>query len=636
MGVDVQSEPFTVVGIGDMSGDVFGNGMLLSDQIKLRAAFDHRHIFIDPEPDCARSFKERKRMFSLPRSSWEEYDSNLISEGGGVWPRTAKEIPISKPVREWLGIRHKSLDANSLIRHLLAAEVDLIWNGGIGTYVKATTETNESVGDRATDALRLDATEVKAKVIGEGGNLGLTQLGRIEYALGGGHINTDAIDNSAGVDCSDHEVNLKILMRHLIETGEVASFEERDQLLSNVTDDVCDAVLNNNTTQTLCIALDSLRCQGDVSPYLFLSERLVRAGLLDRRGEFIPSRRDVQNRPTSSLVHPELAILLAYSKMHLYQAILSSDLPDESGAITFLRDYFPEKIRTQFLGQLESHPLAREIIATVMNNIVIDQAGSSFILSTVERTGADAADVARTYLVYDAALECQHLRDAVFALDNILSTDQQYRLLLQIEETLARLVAESLTEGRQLELTEESIETTRADLQQYFSALSGVVSPEEWQTCTEAAEELSTSGLPKEEARLFCLLPYLHDYLPISYLMAKHGQDVFTVARTYRDVREIVGLDSVLTGLSTMTSRDHWDRLAQQTLVERIRRLFLKLVHNVCGEAACNPESYFSSRRSEFKKWKSLNDELGSSTPVNLNPYTVLADALESILDKTD
>jgi glutamate dehydrogenase len=635
MGVDVQTEPFTVVGIGDMSGDVFGNGMLLSDQIRLRAAFDHRHIFIDPEPDCASSFKERERMFALPRSSWADYDKNLISKGGGVWPRTAKEIPISKPVREWLGIRHKSLDANSLIRHILAAEVDLLWNGGIGTYVKASNETNESVGDRASDALRLDATEVRAKVIGEGGNLGLTQLGRIEYALGGGRINTDAIDNSAGVDCSDHEVNLKILMRHLMETGVVTSFDERDVLLSNVTDDVCHAVLANNSSQTLCLALDSLRCQNDVDPFLFLSERLVRAGLLDRRGEFIPSRRDVQSRASSSLVHPELAILLAYSKMHLYQSMLSSDLPDAPGAVEFLRDYFPEKIRDQFFAQLESHPLAREIIATVMNNIISDQAGSSFVLSTAETTGASPSEIARTYLVFDAALDCHSLRSEIRGLDNKIPAAEQYRLLLQLENALATLVTKSQVDGHRYDLTAECIENTRTELQQYFSALSGVVSPEEWERCSEDVATLTAAGLAKDAARVFCLLKFLSDYLPISYLMTKHDQDVFTVARTYRDVREIVGLDSVLNGLLAIQVRDHWDRLAQQTLIVRFNRLFLKLVEQVCCEATCNPESYFSSRRGEFKKWKSLYDELVGTTPVNMNPYIVLADVLESILEKS-
>lgn len=634
MGLDVQTEPFTVVGIGDMSGDVFGNGMLLSDQIRLRAAFDHRHIFIDPEPDCAATFKERQRLFELPRSSWDDYDRSLISEGGGIWSRAAKEIPLSKPVREWLGIRHKSLDANSLIRHLLSAEVDLIWNGGIGTYVKASTETHESVGDRATDALRLDAVEVKAKVIGEGGNLGLTQLGRIEYALAGGRINTDAIDNSAGVDCSDHEVNLKILMRHLMETDQVKSIDERDVLLSGVTDDVCDAVLANNSTQTLCLALDVMRCQEDADPFLFLSERLVRAGLLDRRGEFLPSSRDVRSRSAAALVHPELAILLAYSKMHLFQALLSSDLPDAPGARAFLSGYFPEKIRQQFGAQLESHPLAREIIATVMNNIVIDQAGSAFVLSAAERTGATVPDVARAYLIYDAALDCNRLRTAIAQLDNKMPAEQQYRLLLHLEQALTTLVIGSLNEGREHELSEECIEQKREAFQHYFTALSGVVTTEEWQLCTDESTRLTAAGLPKEDAKVFCLLSYLNDYLPISNLMIRHKQDIFSVARTYREMRKAIGINSVLAGLSAMQMHDHWDRMAQRNLVSRFQSLFLKLVHNVCGEGDCNPESYFSSRRDEFKKWRSLHNELHLATPVNLNPYTVMADALESILDK--
>ncbi|MEJ2201408.1 MAG: NAD-glutamate dehydrogenase, partial [Desulfuromonadaceae bacterium] len=284
-GVDIQSRPFTVVGIGDMSGDVFGNGMLLSRHIRLLAAFDHRHIFLDPDPDAETAFAERQRLFNLSRSSWNDYDRSLISAGGGVYSRSAKEIPLSLPVQRWLGVRHESLDAPGLIRLLLKAEVDLLWNGGIGTYVKASSEKNEDVGDRANDGIRIDARQLRAKVVGEGGNLGFTQRGRIEYALCGGRINTDAVDNSAGVDCSDHEVNLKIFMQHLRQIGQVASQEERNRQLSAVTDEVCQAVLANNYGQSLCLSLERLRCARGLEPFLALSERLSRAGLMDRRGE---------------------------------------------------------------------------------------------------------------------------------------------------------------------------------------------------------------------------------------------------------------------------------------------------------------------------------------------------------------
>ncbi|MGD9019691.1 MAG: NAD-glutamate dehydrogenase, partial [Desulfuromonadales bacterium] len=296
LGKDIQNEDFTAVGIGDMSGDVFGNGMLLSKHTRLLAAFNHMHIFIDPDPDPARSWKERKRLFDKQRSTWADYNTALISAGGGVWERSSKEIPLSTEVRKWLGIRHSTIEGDELVRRLLMAEVELLWNGGIGTYVRASTEKNADVGDRANDNVRVTATQVGAKVIGEGGNLGMTQLARVEYAMAGGSINTDAIDNSAGVDTSDHEVNLKIFYQVLREAGVIKTEQTRNRQLQEVEDEVCDKVLANNYTQSLCLSLDLLRCQQDSDPFIDLAERLVNAGLLDRQGEFLPSRKELTAR----------------------------------------------------------------------------------------------------------------------------------------------------------------------------------------------------------------------------------------------------------------------------------------------------------------------------------------------------
>jgi len=313
LGKDIQNEDFSVVGIGDMSGDVFGNGMLLSRHIRLLAAFDHRHIFIDPDPDPALSWAERQRLYDLPRSTWGDYDPRLISAGGGVWPRSAKDIPLSAPIRKWLGLRHSSIDGDGLIRLLLTAEVELLWNGGIGTYIKASSEKNADVGDRANDAVRVSANQVRARVIGEGGNLGLTQRGRIEYALAGGLLNTDAIDNSAGVDTSDHEVNLKIFFQVLRESGKVKTLRTRDRILQEMQEVVCEQVLHNNYTQSLCLSLDLRRCRQDAEPFIDLADRLANAGLLDQQGEGLPTRKELAGRG-QGYVRPELAILLGYSK----------------------------------------------------------------------------------------------------------------------------------------------------------------------------------------------------------------------------------------------------------------------------------------------------------------------------------
>ncbi|NOY12227.1 MAG: NAD-glutamate dehydrogenase [Deltaproteobacteria bacterium] len=370
-GHNIQEQPFSVVGIGDMSGDVFGNGMLLSTKIRLLAAFDHRHIFLDPDPDPERSFQERERLFKLPRSSWEDYNPELISAGGGVYSRQLKEIPLSPQVAKWLGVRNKTIDVPGLIRLLLKAKVDLLWNGGIGTYVKATSESNENAGDRANDAVRIDATELRAKVVGEGGNLGMTQLARIEYARNGGRLNTDAIDNSAGVDSSDHEVNLKILLQVLRHEGRVKDFAEGYRLLEEMEETVCQDVLANNYTQILSISLDEIRCRTDVEPYLELIDRLGRSGLLDRRGEYLPTRKEVSSRQPNSLLRPELSVLSAYSKMFLYRALLDAELPENKTVNQLLLDYFPQPVIDRFADSLHRHPLAKEITATMLTNRVI-------------------------------------------------------------------------------------------------------------------------------------------------------------------------------------------------------------------------------------------------------------------------
>ncbi len=399
LGVNAETEPITVVGIGDMSGDVFGNGLLCSRSLKLVAAFDHRHIFLDPNPDPAASGAERERLFKMARSSWADYDAEVISAGGGVFPRTAKLIPLSPEVRAALDVDFEATQPAELIKAILRAPVDLLWNGGIGTYVKASTETNGDVGDKANDAVRIDATELRARVVGEGGNLGFTQRSRIEFALAGGHINTDAIDNSGGVDCSDHEVNIKILLDTVVADGEM-TVRQRDRLLAEMTDEVAAMVLRDNYDQTGALATARAQAAPMVDVHARYLRRLESEDGLDRAIEFLPSDEVLAQRRSAGtgLTSPEFAVLLAYTKLAVSSKLLASDAPEDPWFCRSLAAYFPTPLRDErFASAMERHPLRREIIATRVTNLVVDRAGTSFIHRLTEETGAPVPELIRAH-----------------------------------------------------------------------------------------------------------------------------------------------------------------------------------------------------------------------------------------------
>ena len=407
LGIDTQGEDFTVVGIGDMSGDVFGNGMLLSEHIRLVAAFDHRHIFLDPDPDAAASYSERRRLFALQRSSWADYDAELLSDGGGVYPRTAKEIPISAQTRVRLGLADdiEALTPAELIRSILAAPVDLLWNGGIGTYIKATAENDPDIGDKANDPIRLNGSQVRARVIGEGGNLGLSQLGRIEYAkVGadgtGGRINTDAIDNSAGVDTSDHEVNIKILLDRIVLAGALAD-KDRSRLLAEMTEEVARLVLRDNIEQNVALGIARSQALAMLPVHRRLMAHQERQGDLDRALEFLPDDEELDERAASKhgLASPELSVLLAYAKITNTTQLLESDLADASWFEQVLRAYFPWQLVERYGNRLNDHPLRREIVTTFVVNDMINRGGITFSFRAQEATGASPDQIARAYTV---------------------------------------------------------------------------------------------------------------------------------------------------------------------------------------------------------------------------------------------
>ena len=439
LGVDTQREEFTVVGVGDMSGDVFGNGMLLSEHIRLLAAFDHRHVFVDPDPDVARSLAERQRMFALPRSSWDDYDRSVISEGGGVWPRTQKSVPIGPEIRAALGLPedvHK-LSPPELIAAILRAPVDLLWNGGIGTYVKASTETHADAGDKANDAVRANGNELRAKVVGEGGNLGLTQRGRIEFARAGGKINTDAIDNSAGVDCSDHEVNIKILLDRLVNAGELDR-EDRNTVLAEMTDEVAELVLQDNRGQNEVLGVSRMHAGGMVSVHARLVAELVARNGLNRKLEVLPDQAgfDALEAAGSGLSSPELCTLLAHIKLDLTEQVLASDLPDVSAFATRLPEYFPGPLRERFPKAVTAHPLRREIVSTQLVNEMVDGAGLTYAFRLGEEISADAADAFRAYTVTTAVYDLPALWATQRALD--VPTDVSDAMVLNARRLLDR------------------------------------------------------------------------------------------------------------------------------------------------------------------------------------------------------
>jgi len=632
MGRNIQSEPFSVVGIGDMSGDVFGNGMLLSRQIRLLAAFDHRHIFLDPDPDPETSFRERERMFKLPRSSWEDYNPELISAGGGIYSRQSKEIPLSPQVAHWLGVRPGSIDVSGLIQLLLKAEVDLLWNGGIGTYVKASSQKHEDVGDRANDAVRIDATELRAKVIGEGGNLGLTQLARIEYARLGGRLNTDAIDNSAGVDSSDHEVNLKILLQVLRHEGKLENLADGYKLLEEMEETVCQDVLANNYTQTLSISLDEVRCQEDVEPYLELMDRLGRSGLLDRRDEYLPSRKDVSTRKPNRLLRPELSVLLAYSKMFLYRALLDSDLPTNKVVRQLLFEYFPQQVDERYADIVPRHPLAKEITATMLTNRVVDHAGSTFCQTLSRQTGRSQVEIANAYLVFDSLLSGHQLRQSVFALDNRMSASGQYALLLKLEEVLRSFCSFALGNGMTLPVDEDALARISGQLQEYIQLLPQVLSAETWQSCQQERDRLLQEGLAEEDALKFAALDYFADFLPLICMVQESGHDLRQLALLDVLVEEKLGSDQIIELLEQVPVRDSWDRRAKESLLASLHSVMVRLVQQAALETADDPQSFFRRRRQKMRTFEELRLSLQQETPRNFHPFTVLLRSLESLL----
>ncbi|MEX0696938.1 MAG: NAD-glutamate dehydrogenase domain-containing protein, partial [Dongiaceae bacterium] len=569
IGVDIQTRDFTVVGIGDMSGDVFGNGTLQSRRIHLLAAFNHLHIFLDPDPDPEASWRERKRLFDLPRSAWSDYDAKLISAGGGVFDRKAKSIKLSPEAKQRFGIAADNLTPNELIRALICAEVDLLWLGGIGTYVKASGESQAEVGDRANDAVRVDAGDLRCKVVGEGANLGMTQRGRVEYALAGGRLNTDAVDNSAGVDCSDHEVNIKILLNEAVADGEL-TLEQRDRLLESMTDEVAELVLRDNYLQSQALTVAEVRGPEALDRLGRLMRGLERAGRLDRAIEFLPDDESLAERAAArrGLTRPELAVLLAYAKMALYQELLPSDLPDDPRLVDDLAHYFPEPLRERYADRIAGHRLRREIIASVVTNSLVNRVGPAFVDVMREQTGAAGSDVARAYAIARSVFKLRRLWAGIQDLDNKAPAALQTAML----GAIGRLVEmgtlwflRSLIQPLDIAATIAAYGPGVAEL---TAGLDGLVADADRTRIARRRDEYAQAGAPDDLARRIASLDLLAPALDIVRMARAAGVAVTPAARAYFAVGDRFGIDWLRHAAAGVPSDGQWDRMAIAAIVD--------------------------------------------------------------------
>ena len=585
MGVDCQAEDFTAVGIGDMSGDVFGNGMLCSEHTRLVAAFDHRDIFVDPDPDPATSYAERRRLFDLARSSWQDYDTSLISEGGGVWSRAAKSVPVSAPMRAALDLPEdvERLTPNELMRAILLAPVDLLWNGGIGTYVKAGSESHADAGDKANDAIRVDGAELRARCVGEGGNLGLTQRGRIEYAQQGadgvgGRITTDFIDNSAGVDTSDHEVNIKILLDRVVADGDLTR-KQRNQLLASMTDEVAELVLGDNYHQNLALANAAANAPALLHVHEDWMRTLEGRGLLDRDLEALPSRREVARRREQrrGLSVPELAVLMAYTKIVLAEELLDSDLPDDPFLRSELFGYFPTKMRQGYRGQMEQHQLRRDIVVTQIVNQLVNSAGMTYVHRLAGETSGTTAELARANIVAREVFGATRLQEEIASFDNQIDAAVQTRMRLE-SRTLVERSSRWLLNGRRLgDDTEAVVNTFEVVVEKVMAQLPSLMVGRELEAFERRRDDLVAQGVPEDLAVRVAVCQPAYMILGMVETAAREDRDPLEVARTHFEVGERFGLPLLVSRILALPRDDRWQTMARAALRDDLHAVHTQL-----------------------------------------------------------
>ena len=632
LGLDTQTTDFTVVGVGDMSGDVFGNGMLRSPHIRLLAAFDHRHIFIDPSPDAAKSFVERDRLFKLPRSSWADYDAKLISKGGGIFDRKLKSIKLTPEIKKLLDLSVDSLTPADLMKAILKSRADLLFFGGIGNYIKATSETHGECGDRANDAIRVNGQEIRARVVGEGANLGATQRGRIEYGQSGaggsgGKINTDAIDNSAGVDTSDHEVNIKVLVGDVVARGDM-TLKQRDALLVKMTDEVADLVLRDNYLQTQALSL----AERDGVAGLDRLQRLIRAqeksGRLNRAIEFLPDDEEIAQRQAAGrgLARPELAVMLAYAKMALYDELLATDLPDDPSLYEDLEEYFPKPLRKNHADAIKRHRLRREIIATSVTNAMINRAGIVFVNDMRERTNATSADITRAYTVAQQVFGLRKLWDEIEALDNKVPAASQLRMLATTMQLVERATLWLLRNGGSPIDIAAFIKRFEPGARALRAAMPGVLDTTRVSESAKLAASLVADGVP---AKLAESVSYLEDLIPaldIVRIAETVKSDVSAVARLYFAVGARLGLDWLRSAAGKIKIETPWQKRAVEAVYDDLSLQQGEIARRAVngGKAAdAAMTAWMESNRTGLARIDGLLTELKAAAVVDLAALTV-------------
>ena len=639
LGVDIQKTPFTVAGIGDMSGDVFGNGMLLSRHTLLQAAFDHRHIFLDPSPDAQASFAERQRLFALPRSSWDDYERKKISRGGGVFARSAKSVALSPEARALLGLEATSAPPNDIIQAILRMPVDLLWNGGIGTYVKAGTESNADAGDRANDAVRINGAEVRAKVVGEGGNLGLTQRGRVEYGISGGRLNTDFIDNSAGVNTSDVEVNIKILLNPLVSAGKLTR-GERNQLLVRMTREVAGLVLRNNYLQSQAISTLELQGKARFTEYQNLIHVLERSGELNRALEFLPADEEVAERRKrgAGLTRPELSVLLAYSKIWLNNHLLASDVPEDPYLSSELTRYFPAPLQKRFARAIKQHRLRREIIATATTNSLVNRMGPTFVPRAQEETGAEPAQIARAYTAAREIFDMRAIWAQIEALDTRVPAKVQYAMAFQTSRLLRHMTYWLALHRKDDLHVDQAVAEFRKGVRELESDISHVLTGGERERFERTRKQHLDAGVPGDLAARVASLESHNASLDIVELARTHEAAVLETARIYFDLGTRIGLDWLREQVEQLPVDGPWQAIARSGLRDSALRIHRRLTEKVLTGKATGGEqarvtAWLAAAGEDLAHWQRMLTGMRAAGASDFATLSVGIDSMRKLAD---
>jgi glutamate dehydrogenase len=639
LGLDTQSQPFTVVGIGDMSGDVFGNGLLRSKCARLVAAFNHQHLFIDPTPNAARSFRERQRLFDLPRSSWADYDLTTLSPGGGVWSRADKSIKLTREARALLGITADGVPPNEVIRAILKMKADLLWNGGIGTYVKASSETNAAVGDRANDAVRVDGRELKCRVVGEGGNLGFSQLGRVEYALAGGRLNTDFIDNSGGVNCSDVEVNIKILLR-IAEERRGLRRSARDALLVRMTGDVSSLVLRNNYLQSQALSTIETHAYERANEYAHAIRVLEQRGELDRALEFLPDDAAIKDRVLTGkgLTRPELAVLLSYSKIWTYNQILESDLPEDPYLSNELERYFPAAIVTRYRDLLPHHRLRREIIAAATTNSLVNRMGPTFALRVAEDTRDSMSAITRAYAIARESTSMREIWGEIEALDNHVPTAIQYEMHYATSRSLRHATYWILANRAGALDVERAVAELQPGLAELIAAAPRLVLGSLSQRIAADHARYVAAGVPPALAARVAALALLQSGLYIVDIAARRRSKLLDVARAFLHLGHVLELDGLRMQIEALPATGHWQSIARSTMRDNLYAMHRTLVDLILksrrgGDPDKSVDAWLAARPGPVDHLTRIFADMASAAVVDFPTLSVALQALGGIAE---